>query len=100
MFCILISFDRKLCETLAFRLTIQFEDREDAIREHTRRSDEKKRLQAEKKAKRARDATEKEKGKRYSLTSPYGHLHNTDTSLLRTVRLVPEMTKIIHSLPL
>ena len=36
----------------------------------------------------------------YSLTSPYGHPHNTDTSLLRTVRLVPEMTKIIHSLPL
>ena len=35
----------------------------------------------------------------YSLTSPYGHLHNTDTSLLRTVRLVPEMPKIIHSLP-
>lgn len=64
LFCILISFDRKLCETLAFRLTIQFEDREDAIREHTRRSDEKKRLQAEKKAKRARDATEKEKEKR------------------------------------
>ena len=63
-FVFLISFDRKLCETLAFRLTIQFEDREDAIRERTRRSDERKRLQAEKKAKRARDATEKEKEKR------------------------------------
>ena len=32
--------------------------------------------------------------------SPYGHLYNTDTSLLRRVRLVPEMPKIIHSLPL
>ena len=36
----------------------------------------------------------------YSLTSPYGHLYNTDTSLLRTVRLVSEMPKIIHFLPL
>ena len=36
----------------------------------------------------------------YSLTSPNGHLYNTDTSLLRTVRLVPEMPKLIHSLPL
>ena len=38
--------------------------------------------------------------RKYSLTSPYGHLYNTDTSLLRTVPLVPEMPKIIHSLPL
>ena len=37
---------------------------------------------------------------KYSLTSPYGHLYNTDTSLLRTVWLVPEMPKIIHCLPL
>ena len=29
---------------------------------------------------------------------PYGHLYNTDTSLLRTVHLVPEMPQIIHSL--
>ena len=29
----------------------------------------------------------------YSLTSPYRHLYNTDTSLFRTVRLVPEMPK-------
>ena len=29
----------------------------------------------------------------YSLTSPYGHLYNTDTSLLRTVVLVPEIRK-------
>ena len=36
----------------------------------------------------------------YSLTSPYRHLNNTDTSLLRTVRLVPEKPEIIHSLPL
>ena len=36
----------------------------------------------------------------YSLTSPYGHLCNTDTSLLRTVQLVPKMPKIIHSLAL
>ena len=36
----------------------------------------------------------------YSLNSPYGHLYNIDTSLLRTVHLVPEMPKIIHSLPL
>ena len=31
------------------------------------------------------------------LCSPYGHLYNMDTSLLRTVRLVPEKPKIIHS---
>ena len=43
--------------------------------------------------------TRKNKSK-YSLTSPYGHLYNTDTSLLRTVWLVPEMPKIIHCLPL
>ena len=49
---------------LAFILTEQFEDKEDAIRELTRKSDEKKLLQAEKKAKKARDATEKEKEKR------------------------------------
>ena len=36
----------------------------------------------------------------YSRTSPYGHLYNTGTSLLRTVLLVPEMPKILHSLPL
>ena len=36
----------------------------------------------------------------YSLTSPYGNLYNKNTSPLRTVRLVPEMSKIIHSLPL
>ena len=35
----------------------------------------------------------------YSRTSRYGHLYNTNTSLLRTVRLVPEMPKILHSLP-
>ena len=29
----------------------------------------------------------------YSGTSPYGHLYNTDTSLLRTVHLVPERPK-------
>ena len=33
----------------------------------------------------------------YSLTSSYGHLYNTDTSLLRTVRLVPGMPKIYVS---
>ena len=31
----------------------------------------------------------------YSGTSPYGHLFNTDTSLLRTVYLVPERPKSI-----
>ena len=36
----------------------------------------------------------------HTLISPYGHLYNKDTSLLRTVRLVPEMPKLIHSLPL
>ena len=35
----------------------------------------------------------------YSLTSPYGHLYNTDTSLSWTVHLVPEMPKIIHPYP-
>ena len=29
----------------------------------------------------------------YSLTSPYRHLYNTDTSLIQRVRLVPEMPK-------
>ena len=33
---------------------------------------------------------------KYSLTSPYGHLSITDSSS----RLVPEMPKIMHSLPL
>ena len=33
---------------------------------------------------------------RYSQTSRYGHLYNTDTSLLRIVRLVPEMPKISY----
>ena len=36
----------------------------------------------------------------YSLTCPNGHLYNTDTSLLWTVRLVSEMPKLMHSLPL
>ena len=31
----------------------------------------------------------------YSETPPYGHLFNTDTSLLRTVHLVPESPKSI-----
>ena len=35
-----------------------------------------------------------------SLTSPYGHLYNMDTSLLWAVCLVSEKPKIIHSLPL
>ena len=34
-------------------------------------------------------------GGRYSGTSPYGHLYNTDTSLLRTVDFVPERPKSI-----
>ena len=33
---------------------------------------------------------------RYSQTSRNGHLYKTDTSLLRTVRLVPEMPKISY----
>ena len=33
--------------------------------------------------------------KKYSGTSPYGHLYNTDISLLRTVHLVPERPKSI-----
>ena len=37
---------------------------------------------------------------KYSQTSRYGHLYNTDTSLLQIVPLVPEMPKIRHSLPL
>lgn len=36
----------------------------------------------------------------YSLTSPYRHLYNTETSLSRTVRLVSEMLKTRLSLPL
>ena len=31
----------------------------------------------------------------YNGTSPYGHLYNMDTSLLRTVHLVPEGPKSI-----
>ena len=34
---------------------------------------------------------------RYSQTSRYGHLYNTDTSVIRTVRLVPEMPKISYT---
>ena len=36
-----------------------------------------------------------------SLTCPYGQLYNTGTSLrpIRTVRLVPEMPKIILNIP-
>ena len=37
---------------------------------------------------------------KYSQTSRYGHLYNTDTSLLQIVPLVPEMPKMRHSLPL
>ena len=37
---------------------------------------------------------------KYSQTSPYGHLYNTDISLLWPVSLVPEMPNIRHSLPL
>ena len=36
----------------------------------------------------------------HSLTSPYRHLYNMDTSLSRTVRLDREMPKITHTLPL
>ena len=36
----------------------------------------------------------------YSLTSPYGQIYNKDTSLLQTFCLIPEMPKIMHSLPL
>ena len=36
----------------------------------------------------------------YSRTSPYGHLYNTDTSLLRTVSLVPKRPNSIQTLPL
>ena len=32
---------------------------------------------------------------KYSLTSPYGHLYNTHTSLLRTVRLVPDTSRLV-----
>lgn len=45
-------------------LANQFEEREEALRESTRKLDEKKRLQDEKMSKRTRDAVEKEKGKR------------------------------------
>ena len=43
-----------------------FENREEATRASTRKFDEKRRLRAEKKVKRARDEREKENGKRYS----------------------------------
>ena len=61
---ICVSFERKLCRDLAMGLANQFEEREEALRESTRKLDEKKRLQDEKMSKRTRDATEKEKGKR------------------------------------
>lgn len=61
---ICVSFERKLCRDLAMSLAKQFEEREEALRESTRKLDEKKRLQDEKMSKRTRDATEKEKGKR------------------------------------
>ncbi|CAH3032867.1 unnamed protein product [Porites evermanni] len=63
---LVFSFERKLCRDLAMGLAMQFEEREEALRESTRKLDEKKRLQDEKMSKRTRDATEKEKGKRTS----------------------------------
>ena len=65
LFCMCNSFDRRFCETLAMELFQEFQDREDAIRAGTRKRDEKKLLQAEKKVKKTRNETEKEKGKRY-----------------------------------
>lgn len=61
---ICVSFERKLCRGLAIGLAKQFEEKEEALRESTRKLDEKKRLQDEKMLKRTRDAVEKEKGKR------------------------------------
>lgn len=46
-------------------LTEDFEEREESIRENTRKLDEKRRFQVEKRVKKTRDETGKEKGKRY-----------------------------------
>ena len=61
------SFDRRMCEMLSMRLTEEFENREEDIRardDHTSKSAEKKQAKAEKKLKKTRDETEKEKAKR------------------------------------
>lgn len=54
-----------MCEALAMGLAREFEFREEDTRAGTRKLDEKRRLRAEKKVKRARDETEKENRKRY-----------------------------------
>ena len=53
------------CERLAQTLVRKFEKKEEEIRAITRKLDERKRLQVEKKEKRNRDKTEKEKAKRH-----------------------------------
>ncbi|XP_068713439.1 probable ATP-dependent RNA helicase DDX60 isoform X2 [Montipora foliosa] len=63
---LVFSFDRLFCEKLAQKLVRKFEKKEEDIRAITRKLDERKRLQVEKKEKRNRDKTEKEKSKRSS----------------------------------
>lgn len=63
------SFDRKLCEHLSRCLTEEFEDREAVLRAQgdpkTLKLVEKRREKAEKRLKKTRDQTDKEKGNRY-----------------------------------
>lgn len=63
------SFDRVMCEMLSKRLTVEFEKREAAIlaRDGQRalKRAEKRRAKAEKKLKKTRDETDKEKAQRY-----------------------------------
>ena len=62
------SFDRVMCQRLSGRLTVEFEDREADIRardgQRALKRAERRRAKAEKKLKKTRDETEKEKAQR------------------------------------
>ena len=62
------SFDRVMCQRLSGRLTVEFEDREADIRardgQRASKRAERRRAKAEKKLKKIRDETEKEKAQR------------------------------------
>lgn len=67
------SFDRVLCEILSQCITLEFENREAVLRAkrgpRNLKLTEKRQAKAEKKLKKTRDETEKEKAKRYILSN-------------------------------
>ena len=64
------SFDRFFCQMLSQRMTMEFEKREEVLRAKSGKRNlkvaEKRQAKAEKRLKRTRDETEKEKAQRYS----------------------------------